>query len=819
MSNEDNYRGKNKLNRNKKKKKNGILKKIMKIFLILFLLATLIIIGLGIGCVYSVINGAGELSKADFEISKFTTYIYDKNGDIYATLNSGENRTYASISEISPYLPKAFIAIEDERFKEHFGIDIKRTTGATIKWLLSKLGIGSASYGGSTITQQVIKKVTGEEDRSWDRKAREIIRAIQLEQWLSKNQIIELYMNLIYLGEGSYGVETAAYTYFNKSADELTIAECALIAGLAQAPEGRNPYKYPEKAKSRQELVLGKMLELEYITQEEYDEAINQELVYTKGKAQSTTTNSYFVDAVIEDVIAAIQEEKGVVRVMAEKILYNNGLKIYTTVDPEIQAILEEVYTDESYFKGKNGEVDEELQSAMVIIDYEKGNVVGLVGGAGEKDTLRGLNRATQITRQPGSNIKPLAVYGPGLELGVMTAATVYDDIPLTMKVGNKTWKPTNYDGRYRGLTNIRKGIEVSMNVLAVKAFNDVGIDYSINFLEKLGISTLVTDKTSPNNDRTPAALALGGLTKGVSPLELAAAYGTIANGGVYVKPKLYTEVLDRNGEVVVENVSVVRDVMSQENAYILTNMLQEVTVGSEGTARVTKIDGIDTAGKTGTTSDSYDRWYTAYTPYYVGSVWVGYDQQKRIDVGVNPSARLWKAVMEKVHADLPNASFTKPSGVVTVEVCKDSGLLATELCTHDKRGSRVYSEYFNSKNGTIPTKYCTTHVYAEVCPDTFMLANPTCIDKVGTIEIVRINPDRLNADGTVIVAEDTKYCVPTTYCTFEEHYCPQDENGNWIVENDPIIEDIPTNDDENNDDENEENQEDDNSGGLFWWR
>lgn len=792
----------------KKKSKKKVFKTLCKIFLITMLIGILVLVGLFVGLYYSIANGAGALTKEEFEINKFTTIIYDKNGQEYTRISGGENRTYATLDQISPYLPKAFIAIEDERFEEHFGIDVKRTAGATVKYALSKIGIGKASYGGSTITQQVIKKVTGEQDRTATRKIKEMIRAIQLEKELSKDQIIELYMNLIYLGEGAYGVQTAAHTYFDKEASELTIAECAVIAGLAQAPEGKNPYNYPEKTKARQELVLSKMKELGYINAEEYNEAINQELVYKKGTIELASSNSYFVDAVIEDVIKDLQEAKGVTRVMAEKMIYNDGLKIYTTVEPNVQSALEEVFADNTYFQHKNGEYDEELQAAMVVIDYKKGNVAGLVGGSGEKTRLRGLNRATQITRAPGSNIKPLAVYGAGLQNGTLTAATVFDDVPVAYKIGNKVWSPNNYDSRYRGLSNIRKGIEVSMNILAVKAFyqvNEADSNYSYEFLKKLGITSLTS------NDRYPAALSLGGLTNGVSPLELSAAYGAIANSGIYIEPKLYTKVVNRSGEVILENKSEVRDVMTKENAFILTDMMMDVTTGSEGTALSAKIKNIDTAGKTGTTSDSKDRWFTAYTPYYVGSVWVGYDIQKELNTNGNPSAKLWKGVMEKVHADLEPATFTKPDGVVEVEVCKDSGLLPTEACKDDKRGSRVYTEYFNSKNGTIPTEYCSTHVYYEVCPDTFKLANPMCKHLVGTIKIVRLN--RNYAEGEpVSEPEDYAYEIPHTYCDYENHFCPVDENGDWIFSTyNPSI-DFENNEDDEDDDDTNGNL------GIYWW-
>lgn len=773
---ENKYSKEKNIKKGRKKKKRHIFRKIFKFILIVILLIILACIGLVIGLISSIQNGAGALSKEDFEINNFTTYVYDINGNEYTTLTGSENRTYASLNEVSPYLPQAFISIEDERFEEHMGIDVKRTAGATVKYALSKLGIGKASYGGSTITQQVIKKVTGEEDRSSLRKAKEIIRALQLETWLSKDQIIELYMNLIYLGDGAYGVEAAAYTYFNKSADELTIAECALIGGLAQAPEGYNPHKYPDKAKKRQELVLGKMYELGKITVDQYTEALNQEMVYQRGSIEMASSNSYFVDAVVEAVIDDLMSEKGVTRTMAQKMVYNNGLHIYTTIEPSIQTVLDDVYKDESYFKIKGDKYDPELQSAMVIIDYKKGNVVALIGGAGEKTTLRGLNRATMMTRSPGSNMKPIGVYGPGLELGTLTAATTFDDIPTTYKLGSSVWTIKNYDGKYRGLINIRKATEISDNIVAAKALQEkVGTDYSYEFLKNLGITTLTSsDKNSP------ASLALGGMSKGISPLELAGAYGAIANKGVYVEPKLYTQVVDRNGEIILENKSEVRDVMTKENAYILTDMMKTVTTGSEGTGRLARLENIDVAAKTGTTSDDKDRWFTAYTPYYVGAVWFGYDQPKYIDVSTNPGTKVWKAVMEKIHEGLPAAKFEKPDSVITVEVCKDSGLLATEACKKDLRGSRVVSEIFNSRNNTVPTTNCELHEYISVCPDSFKLANPTCLNTVGTVNIVRLN--RHYEEGQPTVAPlDYEYEIPKTYCEF--HYCAQDEEGNWIYE------------------------------------
>lgn len=788
---------------NKKSKKTS--RKIWKIILITFLTVFVIGIGLAIGAVVAILNGAGALSRADFEISDFTTVIYDKDGNEYATLYNEENRYYSSLDDMSPYLPKAFIAIEDERFEQHFGIDVKRTGAAVLKFITT----GNSNFGGSTITQQLVKKVTKDDDHSWQRKAREIVRAIQVEQWLTKDQIIELYMNIIYLGSGAYGVETASYTYFNKSSADLTIAEAALIAGLAQAPEGYNPYNQPEKAKNRQKLVLGKMLECGYIDQEQYDEAIAQELIYEKGTLESTSSNDYFVDALIDQLVKDLQEEKGVTKIMAQKMIYSNGLKIYSTIDPKVQSSMEKVYADESYFKLRNGTYDPDLQSAMVVIDYSKGNVVGLIGGAGEKTVLRGLNRATQTYRAPGSTIKPLAVYAPGIDAGVFSAASTFDDIPTTFKVGVTMWSPHNSYRTYRGLTTVRKAIEVSSNIIAAKAQQAVGSDLSITYLKKMGITSI-----DDSRDVYPGALALGGLTKGMSPFEHAAAYGSLANCGIYLEPKLYTKVVDREQETILTKTSELREVISQDSAFIVTSMLRDVINGSEGTGGSARLSsGMPVAGKTGTTNESMDRWFAGYTPYYVASVWVGYDQQKTVSASGNPAAKIWKAVMQEVHSGLSatnypkTTSFTKPSTITTVEVCADSGLLATDLCKNDPRGDRTITEYFSKDN--VPTEECSTHVSVQVCADTLLLANPTCIEKHTLINKICI--DRKYEEKPSSLPADFDYEVPFDYC--EYHYCEKDEDGNYITNNK-----YPSGWEGNFNFDDDDDDEDDEYKGKFWW-
>lgn len=763
----------NKSGNNKKNKKQK--RKIFKIIGKLILWGIVLMLGLGVGVIYSIFNGAGELPLDKFKINNFTTVVYDKDGNEYGRLDTQENRIYVDLGECSPYLPKAFIAIEDERFEKHFGIDVKRTGAAVATYILNG---GKSDFGGSTITQQLIKKVTNDQDRSWQRKVREMVRAIQLENNMSKDQIIELYMNIIYLGEGAYGVETAAHTYFNKTAKDLTIAECAMIGGLAQAPSSVNPFSNYEAAKKRQGYVLSKMYELEYITKEQYEEAKAEDLTPKRGASVGGgATNSYFVDAVVDEVINDLNKTYGLDKGEAQRMVYSNGYKIYTTVDPKVQSSIEEIYKDQNYFKLSNGNYDENIQSAMVIIDYRKGNVVGLVGGTGEKTTFRGLNRATQSARSPGSTMKPLGVYGPALHNGVVTSAKTYDEVPTTFKTGIQTWTPTN-NGRYRGLISVRKAIAASSNVVAAKTFMDLGAAASRTFLQNLGISTLTS------SDVSGGSLALGGLTKGIIPIEHAAAYGTFANGGIYMEPKLYTKVVDQDGNTILEKFSDVKTVMSKENAYIMTDMLEyAVNYGTGGEA---KFPNMRIAGKTGTTNDSKDRWFGGYTPYYVASVWVGYDQPKTISMSGNPAAKIWKAVMQKVHEGLETKAWTKPDGVISVEVCADSGLLPTDLCKNDPRGSRVVTELFTKE--TVPTEYCEMHVEVEVCPETFLLKNPECYRVTPTYSRVYLNKSYPEVPSKL--PEDYDYIIPTESCTLHT-YSPSGYFGD--------IEDVEQEDDEDN--------------------
>lgn len=711
---------------------------------VVILLVVFIAIG-GLGGVFlGIIDTTKDITADDLKYKDLTTIFYDKDGKEFGSIYSSQNRMVVGLNEMSKFLPKAFVAIEDERFYKHKGIDFRRIAGAVINYVIP----GGKSYGASTITQQLVKNLTGEKQVTLKRKLQEQWRAIDLETKMSKDQILELYLNTIYLGEGVCGVEAAAVTYFDKEAKDLTLAESAMIAGITQNPSKYDPIKSYENSKNRQEIILDKMVELGDITQEECEKAKREKIKIKKGTIKKVLRQSYFIDNVCEDVLRDLQVKKNLSKEIAQKLLFSAGLKIYTTADSKVQSALDEAYADDSsVFRAFSGS-SVKPQSAMVVIDYRTGKIVGMVGGRGEKSGIMTFNRATDAKRQPGSSIKPIAVYGPALDDGLITAGTVIDDVPI--KIGD--WSPRNwYKDGFWGLSTIRRGIQNSMNIVAVKVWLKLGSERSAEFLNKVGITSL-TDA-----DMNPASLALGGLTKGVSPLEMAAAYGAIANGGHYIKPITYTKVEDRNGKVLLENRPESSPVMDERAAYILTNMMEDVV--NSGTAKAAQLSNMPVAGKTGTTSKNMDRWFVGYTPYYVAATWFGYDKQKNIPGDTNYSAKLWKIVMEKVHSGLNRAEFVEPAGIVKKEICIDSGKLPTDLCRRDPRGNRTRVELFIK--GTEPTETCKTHV--EVCSQTGLLANPTCPSK--RVAIVRQEP-YVPADSDAPMPQDKKYeAASREYC------------------------------------------------------
>ena len=738
------YKTKNKKPQTKKKK-------IIKRILIALLLLILILAGIAFGIICGIAKEA-RLTAKDFVIKNENSIVLDKDGNKIAELSGTENRKYISISEMAPYLPEAYISIEDERFRDHMGIDVKRTLAATVKYAFSKVGIGSSSYGGSTITQQLVKNTTQEKDRTWQRKVKEMARAYYIEKELSKDQILELYLNLIFMGNTSYGVEVGSNYYFSKSAKDLDLAECAFLAGINNSPNSYDPFVEDEeqkeknlaKIKKRTKTVIEKMHELGKInSEEEYKQALEKVengLTFQKG-ASLANVYSYHTDAAILQIEKQIMEEKDLTREAAELYLYGGGFTIYTTQDSKIQETMNEEMQKAKYLKASKKEAGKTAQAGMVLLDHKTGYVLGVIGGLGEKTTSMGLNRGTQAVKQTGSSMKPLSVVAPGIDSGKITAASVFDDVPY------KNYKNYNY---FKGLLTIRYAIESSQNIPMLKAIQVVGVDNSLKFLKSLGFSHL--DDEKDNN----IGIALGGLTNGATPLEMAAAYGAIANDGVYIEPTFYTKVVDGNGNTVFEPKQESRTVMSASAAYVVKEVLTQPV--KSGTSTTLAMSGMSVAAKTGTTNNDYDRWMCGFTPYYSAAVWYGYDKSETVSGwSLSPAGQIWSGVMKPAHANLGKRTFaqTKPSGVVTAKVCRDSGLLVTENCANDPRGDRGYTEFF--VQGTAPTKQCECHVKVDICKDTGLLANEFCPNKEAKVFITRPNSD---TDTAWKSAKDAEYML-----------------------------------------------------------
>lgn len=757
-----NVENKNK-NRNKENKKQmSKAKKIVLWTIVGLLIAIIIAIAVVVGIIFGMFKKYA-IPLDNIRISSENTVILDTDGNVIATLNADEKRESIKINEMAKYLPTAFVAIEDERFYDHQGVDIKRTAAATFSYIFK----GDSSFGGSTITQQLVKNITKDDERDATRKIKEMARAYNLEKTLTKDDILELYLNMIFMGEDVYGVQMASRLYFNKNASELDLAEVAFLAGINNSPNAYRPFEDSEemkqKIKTRTLTVINKMHDLGKIeTEEEYNlavEKVNNGLVFTKGNIDENNY-SYHTDAVINQVIRDIQKANPDMTDDAAKFfVYNGGLTIYSTQVTSIQTAMEEEYkntkylikSSKSYVKDNEGNDTTQratTQSAMTIIDYKTGQVVATVGGFGEK-TARGLNRSTQQPKQPGSTIKPIAVIAPSLEEGLITAGTVIDDTSM----GN--W-PKNSGGGYTGLMTVRDIIRVSRNIPEVKMINKLGVAKSVEYLRKFGLKHL------DERDENPA-IALGGLTQGATTLEMAGAYAAIANDGVYIEPTFYTKVVDQDGNTVLEPNQETRTVISADNAYILKSILREPVNSGTAAGMGVKIQGIDTCGKTGTT-DINERWFCGFTPYYAAATWYGFDKQEGLSTG-NTAATIWGVVMKKVHTGLESKNFEKTGNIVSATICKDSGLLATALCKNAQGGlNRAYSEIF--VKGTAPTKSCTTHVIKRVCiaeDGTKRIATDNCPNAQELVFITRPNSDK---DTSWRSAADAKYMLPTETCT-----------------------------------------------------
>lgn len=730
----------------------GTASRVIGTILLVFVLTAAIFAGIFSAYINSSMRGRVEVYLDEFETKVSTELYYQEpsSGEwtMYHTLFlDSENRIWADLEQIPKDLQKAVVAIEDKRFYKHKGVDWHGTARAIFSTIF-----GGSVQGGSTITQQLVKNVTGDNQNTVKRKVMEIYRAQELEKRYEKDEILEAYLNEVYFGYSCYGVVTASLKYFNKDVSELSLAECASLVAITNNPSLYDPLQTDwglENNRTRQLLVLGAMLEQGKIDQATYDAAKEENVVFSNGYTilggrvdvdtdkkddtdtdggdeqpeeeteTATSSQSYFTDAVIEDVAAALVEKYGLtdstnpvtgeVTTAFEQgvnMVYGKGYKIYTTQNPDYQKIAEEVCTDTSnlpytstYTNSYGEKETEQLQVGMTIVDPYTGYVVAMVGGAGVKQYDRGWNWATSA-RQCGSAIKPISVYAPALDDGTINGASTIDDYPVM--VLNGSVYPKNANGRYKGLTPLHTAIARSTNTCAVRVVQEYGTSRSYDFMtNKLGFTTLTSQDAQQVGN-----MGLGGLDRGVTTEEMAAAFAAFANEGIYTAPRTFVRVEDADGNVILENEAKAAVAMKDTTAALMNSLLQEVING--GTGYEGRISGMHVAGKTGTTNNDQDRYFVGYTPYYSCAVWVGYVHNQRIVASGNPAASMWQKVMSRIHADLPDKDFFSCSGLTYVKVCADSGLLATDSCAEDCRGSRVYSALVAADNA--PSAYCNMH-------------------------------------------------------------------------------------------------------------
>ncbi|MBE6533512.1 MAG: hypothetical protein E7678_00875 [Ruminococcaceae bacterium] len=761
-------------------------KRILNAILIAAILFTVAVLVVGLTLsIYVIRNTEREIDSEIFEAistsSSSTIYYYKNeedriNGNATQLLGEdiygGFRNTPVEYEEIPQDLINAFICIEDKRFFQHNGVDWKRTIGAAVNYFLKFRN----EFGGSTITQQLIKNVTGEDSYSLKRKIQEIFWAIDLESKMSKEEILCSYLNIINLSNGCYGVGAAAKYYFSKDVSELTLGESVAIAAITNNPSYYDLKNNPENNKKRRRIILDEMLSQGYITEGEYDNAYNSSVILNLQNDNSGI-NTWYVDMVLEDVINELVAKKGYTREFASKMIYTGGLKIYTAMDIEIQELLEAYYSNVKNFNQSGS--GEEPQSAMIIINPYNGAILGVAGAIGQKSGNRLQNYAIGALRPAGSVIKPISVYAPALEKNIITWSTVYDDTPVkfsnTQNPSQANAWPKNVTREYRGLTTINYAIEQSVNTVSVKVLSDVGLDTSFDFLKnKLHIDSLLESKTLENgitiSDKDYAALGLGQFNYGVSLLEMTAAYSIFVNKGIYSKPRSFYKVTDANGNVILENEYQGEAVISEENAIIMTKMLQNVL--SNGTAKsITLQNKVECAGKTGTTQDNCDRWYIGYTPYYVGGVWYGYEYPKPLDASTNKICiETWDKIMTKLHQKYIDnkklQGFDTSENIVRAEYCKDSGQLVCEACEKDARGSRTEVGYF--VKGTEPKQKCKTHILVRYDKSEECIASNECNNEdiilVGMIKVKRIFPTQIYiTDAQYVWRDIDKETLPET--------------------------------------------------------
>lgn len=679
---------------------------ILRLSLVVGIFITLVFTGSALGFVMYSVQDMPAWDPAALE-PNLPTYILDKDGNEIARIYV-ENRDLVEIKEIPENVQNAFLAIEDIRFYQHRGLDLKRIAGA----LVADIKAGRAAQGASTITQQLVKRAFLTPEKKLERKIQEAALAIQLERKYTKDQILEMYLNQIYFGKGAYGIKSAARIYFGKDVDKLTLQEAALLAGLPKAPSYYDPYKNPEAAVKRRNIVIENMARYDIITREEADTAKAAELKLsgTKDEVSAKYKYPYFVDYVTDILLDRYGEDK----------VYKGGLEVHTTLDPEIQTFAEEAMADPKNFPkskpDKNG-IDQP-QAAAVVLDPHTGYIKAIVGGRDHKQK-RQFNRATDALRQPGSAFKPIVAYGPAVENGA-APATVLKDEPF--KIGSKEFK--NYDDKFHGLVTYRTSVLKSHNIPALKVLQEIGVEKGIKFAEKLGITSLVDRDDDPKRNDENLSLALGGITKGVSPLDLAGAYGAFANEGVFVESVAITKVKDRNGNLLDQHKPQKTIAMKKTTAYMVTSILQSVVTSGTGTGA--SLSSRPVAGKTGTTSDDKDAWFAGFTPELVTVVWMGHDEPTKMNgvYGGKYPARIWRQIMSKALKDTPVKEFPQPEGIVWGTVCSKSGNLPSDECPEEHLVKDIFAK------GTLPKEVCDIHIPVEVCTESNQIPTEYCPDR-----------------------------------------------------------------------------------------
>lgn len=834
-----------------------------KILLICVLIIGVVGVSTVVGAVKGILASAPDISAVDVIPTGFSTTVLASDGSEIATLVAeGSNRRSVTLDEIPKDLQHAVVAIEDERFYEHNGIDLKGIARALVADLKSM----DFTQGASTITQQLVKNnVLSEQwksentgdiskiekmERQVQRKIQEMYIAVELEKKVDdKDWILENYLNSINLGNNTLGVQAAAERYFGKDVSDLTLSECAVIAGITKNPSRYNPILYPKQNAKRRKMVLDAMKKQGYITQKQYDEAMADDVydrISEHNSGFETSMNSYFVDSVIDDVFNDLVKVKGYSESDAYKAIYQGGLTIKSTQNLDIQKICDEevanagnyevgtkysfilsfqvkkadgsfkTYTNQtmlSYYKAKNKNQDYSInysseeacrdaiakyekdvlekgdklvdnseyifitaqpQVAMTIMDQSTGEVQAIVGGRGDKAGNRTWNRATKTTRQPGSTFKIIACYAPALDAGGMTLASVEDDAPFT--VGSKTYN--NYDHTYKGFTNLRTAITRSMNIVTVKTLQDIGVNLGYQYAEDFGFTTL------DENDKN-LGISLGGLTKGVTNLELTSAYAAIANQGEYIAPSFYTQVLDHDGNVILDNTKTKERhrVVKEETAWLLTDAMKDVMTAGTGT-RAYFGSGMVQAGKSGTTTSNRDALFAGFTPYYTCVVWGGYDDNSKQMGGAGTSypKNLWRSVMKRVHENLESKDFEKPKGITQATVCSKSGLLPKDgVCENDPRGSLKYTEYFAS--GTTPKEECNHHEVLSICKVSGEIAGPYCPKEDIQTKVFIVGAAQGSADYPYCASKEF---LNKTCSVHDENYIPDEENPEEPSDEDP---------------------------------